>query len=288
MTRNNPISFLALILSLSMALALDSCKSSKNIAGSAGLPEYNSSSSSSSSAVNDRDQRVAALFDSYGQWNDLSLSVRCRLKAPKKLTVSGKATMIRGKEISVSLRMLGFEVAGLYADTDSIYVWEKMNRTMLVAPLSRLTEVSGVSLSDIQDILLGRICYPGHDRPSLKAFDVTAFEDNIVLKPKGRKAVDWSYTLSDTPVMQLLYVDVDAAGRAEAMCTYSDPVTSPAGPVSPDADLSVSTAKHRLEAAFEWNFDNAVWNSGRSPRPTFPTNYRRISYQALVKSIAGF
>lgn len=234
-------------------------------------------------------QMVENLIDSYKPWQDVSMSVKCKIRSPKNITVSGKATMIRGKEIQISLRMLGFEVAGIYINCDSIYVYEKLNKTMIVEPMSRLKALSGITISDIQDLLLGRICYPGVDADSkhlLKKFEIDERDNNIILTPRS-SAIEWSYALMPGNPAKLLNANVSLGTHGNAECRYAPALMSDIGPVSPYANLVATAGKHKLDATFNWSLETASWNSGATIRSRIPKGYRRIPVKQLVKLLIG-
>ena len=230
---------------------------------------------------------VEAMIDSYKTWSDVTMSFRCNLRSPKSISVSGKATMIRGSEIKLSLRMLGFEVAGLYANSDSIYVYEKLNHTMIVESMDRLTAATGLDINGVQDLLLGHITNPTDRSNSTAGFKITSDDNNILLTLKGR-GYNMTYTLLRGEVCSLSALDVEAPGKGQAACKYSAPYLTEAGPVSPTADFNAKFGKISVEAALSWSLETASWNKGLQPSPNLPKGYRRITATQLVKSLGTF
>lgn len=233
------------------------------------------------------DSAVSGLIDSYRSWSDVSMNVRCSLVSPKNMTISGKAVMIRDKEIRLSFRMLGFEVAGMYIDNDSLLFYEKMNRTMVVESMKKLKDTSGLDLSDIQDILLGRIVCPGGDVNSGNIFDLyrMSVEDtDIILTPRS-SIVPWHYILSAIPQLALVGIDIDVPGRGNAECRYAGSLITEAGPVSPMVEISAVFGKQSVKASLQWSLETAVWNQGLDPVRKIPDNYLRIPFANLVKSL---
>ncbi len=73
-----------------------------------------------------------------------------------------KLYMKRGELIMLSVRVpLKGEVARLEADKDSILIVNKLNRTYIRESIGQLTKIAAVTLSDIQDIFLGRVFIAG-------------------------------------------------------------------------------------------------------------------------------
>ena len=286
MNRRTSLISLSAIFCFCILAMLPACRSSRNASppGLTGQPVASAADSNLSPK-----EQFKTLLNGYRHWSDVSMSVKCSLRSPKNLTISGKATMIRGREIRISFRMLGFEVGGLYADTDSIYFYEKLNRTIVVESMSRLTTASGLDLSDIQDVLLGRVTYPGaRDSAGSLAgkFRVSDDGDKIILTPKA-SALPWHYTLLCVPETVLSSLSIAMPGKGEAQCSYAVPLATDAGPVSPSADISARYGKQSLEASFKWSLETASWNNGLSPARNLPKGYRRIPFAQLIKSLGS-
>ena len=284
------LSILFFFSALSLLSLLSGCRSSRGSAAgdSSGHLSVAPVSGASADRQSPQDQ-VEALLGSYRQWSDVSMNVKCSLRAPKSITLSGKATMIYGKEIRISFRMLGFEVGGLYADTDSIFFYEKLNRTMVVESMSRLSAASGLQLADIQDILLSRITYPGagdSDRGLAKKFRISDDADGIMLRPRS-SALPWHYIISPQPALALSALSITLPGKGEALCSYNLPLATDAGPVSPSADIFARYGKQTVDASFFWSIETASWNQGLAPKRNLPKGYRRIPFAALIKSLGA-
>lgn len=112
----------------------------------------------------------AALANSYVDWTDVSLPVKVQLNQPKRLSVSGTAKMVRGKALSVSLRIFGIEVGSMYADQDSVIVIAKFNNMYCSESLSQITATYGLTLADLQSVLLGQVFTSGNGRLSSSKF----------------------------------------------------------------------------------------------------------------------
>lgn len=268
---------------------MPSCRSSRNAAPSGSIDQPANPVASTADKNLSPKERFNALLDSYRPWSDVSMSVKCSLRAPKNMTISGKATMIRGREIRISFRMLGFEVGGLYADTDSIFFYEKLNRTMVVESMAKLSAASGLQLADIQDVLLGRVTYPGVERSDnslAKKFRISDENGQIILQPKS-SSLPWHYTLTGAPELMLSALSIAMPGKGEAQCTYGAPLVTDAGPVSPSADITARYGKQSLEASFLWSLETATWDRGLTPNRNLPKGYRRIPFARLIKSLGS-
>ena len=269
------------LCAITFASLLTGCRSSKAV--SATLTTENHVKQ----YPNTPEGRLQELLGSYKEWTDVSMSVKCNLRTPKNMNVSGKATMIRGNEIKLSLRMFGFEVAGLYADRDSIYIYEKLNHTMIVESMSRVSSATGLDLNGVQDLLLGHITNPDNHSDILSGFKQEVSDDTMTLTMKKKK-YDMVYTLSSLDGLILKSLDVTASDKGSAVCSYAPALITPAGPVSPSADLKVKFGRHTLDASLNWSLESASWNKGIATGDNIPKGYRRITTDQLLKSLGAF
>lgn len=183
--------------------------------------------------------------------------------------------------------MFGFEVAGLYADRDSIYVYEKLNHTMIVESMSRVSSTTGLDLNGVQDLLLGHITNPDNHSDILSGFKSEVSDDTMTLTMKKKK-YDLVYTLSSLNGPVLKSLDVTASDKGSAVCRYAAALITPAGPVSPSADLSVKFGRHTIEASLNWSLESASWNKGIDIGGNIPKGYRRITTEQLLKALGAF
>lgn len=196
--------------------------------------------------------------------------------------------MIRGEELRISLRMLGFEVGGLYIDRDSIFFYEKLNRTMVAESMAKLTDATGLTLSDIQDVLLGQLAYPGANRSDasfIKKFAVSADGDMVIARPRS-SALPWFYTIASAPSPELFGLTIEAPGQGSAECSYRPPFLTDAGPVSPAADIKAAFGKQSLDASLIWSLETAAWNKDIIPQRSLPKGYQMIPLQKLINSLS--
>lgn len=105
---------------------------------------------------------IIANYDS--EWKDLSMQGKLSFDG-LPMSVSVKLYMKRGKSIILSARAPIFgEVARVEVSRDSIVLINKHTRTYNVQSFEGLNVDSKAYLSDLQDILLGQVAFPGHGR----------------------------------------------------------------------------------------------------------------------------
>lgn len=234
---------------------------------------------------------ITGLAQSYGEWTDVSMPVKVNLLEPKYMSVSGKAVMVRDKEIYISLRVLGFEAGGIYIDSDSVFVYEKLHKIMLAEPMSRINRATGLTLGDIQDAILGRVFVSGEgtlDVSSVRRFRLTAVDGLIAMVPeKKQKNFAWLFNVTDSERPSLRSLTVDAAGRATLDCTYTQAIATAAGAVAPGITVDAVYGKRKVRAGLDWSLSKAQWNTGAETRWKKPLGYTRLDFNKIIKMLGS-
>ena len=105
---------------------------------------------------------ITGNYDS--DWTDLSMQGKLSFDG-LPMSVSVKVYMKRGEAVILSARAPFFgEVARVEMNRDSITLINKHTRCYNVQPLAGLDVDRKAYLSDLQDILLGQVAFPGHGR----------------------------------------------------------------------------------------------------------------------------
>ncbi len=283
MTNKHFISLLA--SAIIITLSLGACHSSKtSVQGQ--QPEQSDSRVKELSPS----QRVGELIASYSHrnaWNDLTVPVKCAISSPKSISVSGRMTMVKDQSISISMRMLGFEVAGMYADRDSVFIYEKLNKSMVAEPMSRLTAATGLTLSDIQDLMTGIICYPGTGLTTsnaAKLFNISAADGYLQLTPRDGRG--WLYMLTSDNLPILRFASVTTS-RADVKCTYEIPSKTNAGDFVPSFSINATAGKTKLAAKVSYTLSDIRINSGANVNKPSTKGYNKIALDRLVKVIGA-
>lgn len=95
------------------------------------------------------------------EWQSLQVPLKMKMRSPRSIGLSARASFVRNEETTVSFRMLGMEVACLHFDRDSLIIYEKLNHTMLAEAMSGLTQYTGLGVGDLQDLVLGTASVEG-------------------------------------------------------------------------------------------------------------------------------
>lgn len=231
-----------------------------------------------------------AVKASYGAWERIRVPFTLRLNAPQKASISGTATMERGRLIILSMRVLGIEMAVVQVTPDSATFVDKMNRRYLSLPVDKALGGFDANISNIQDLLTGRAFLLGTDslaatRPSDFSFNVTNGGRAWTLAPK-RTPKGAAYSFTFNPSNELTGLTVTPKGHPEATLGYSDAAGTPEGMFASLLSVDLTVRDKRVDAALEWNWSRARYDADVDVRPvSIGSNYKPIKPEALIKSL---
>lgn len=236
-------------------------------------------------------KRYNALVDTWKPWKDMEVNAKVQITSPTKLNGAGKIYMKRGEWISVSVRMLGFEVATLWVDNDSLVAVDKFHKKYLAESTAALFGAAGVTVSDIQDLLLGRAFLSGKgtatpaDRGN---YDLRAAENGWYLLPR-RQPEQFTYgflvSLTDN-ALRGAAVDVEGYGSVSAY--YSDYFESrTCGWFAQTVSVENSRGK-KIAATLKWDLNGAKFNQGMNKKRNVPEGYERIPASSLSSLLKSF
>lgn len=275
-TRNSRI--IAVLIAI-VALAATSCSTTRHAAtGTTAAPAIAAASP------------VAAIVASYNAAepiHDFYAPFSIKIKKPASLSMSGRATMIAGQSIKLSMRMLGIEVALAYVNNDSTWLVDKFHKMMCVVPTERLTGSSGLRISDLQSIMLGRMFYPG--LPSGKITDdlfvaVAAAPDSTLLRPrKATKKADWYMLVDATPAMAGVGISLPSGHGVSV--SYSDSFTSVCGAIARKLTAEGQMGRVGVDASITWDTGKMRINTGITDDWTPPSGYQRLTPAELIEML---
>ena len=113
------------------------------------------------------EDRYNAVVSSYGEWDMVSMPFQLWLELPEEKCISGRATMFRDENVQLSFRAMGMEVVYLYLSEDSVIAIDKINKLYIAEPLSEIVGATGITIGNIQDLLLGQAFKIGGERLTL-------------------------------------------------------------------------------------------------------------------------
>ncbi|MDE6277976.1 MAG: DUF4292 domain-containing protein [Muribaculaceae bacterium] len=204
---------------------------------------------------------------SFGEWTSVEVPVQVRLSSPRSFSVSGRATMVKGRDIFVSLRFIGLELGQLYANSDSVFLVEKVHKWYIAESLERLGGRTGLTIADLQGYLLGR---PDRTVPQgIGGFDVL---------------YDWNSASERLGAVGFSRNGVPVAGIA-----YGETEQTPAGPTASSVSIAaIPGGKTEISGTIEYRLGQAKWNSAAPDAVRFRppgAGYSRISIDQLAKNL---
>lgn len=235
--------------------------------------------------------RYNALTQSWKAWTDLEVSAKVQITSPTKLNGAGKVYMKRNEWISVSVRMLGFEVATLWVDNDSVVAIDKFHKKYLSESVASIFGTAGVSVGDIQDMLLGRAFLVGKGTATTSfrgMFDLREAENGWYILPKKQPS-NYTYGfLASLTANELRGAAIDVDGFGSVSANYSDYFESrTCGWFAQSVSIENSRGK-KIAATLKWDLNGAKFNTGLSKSCRIPDGYERIPASALNSLLKSF
>ncbi|MCM1333133.1 MAG: DUF4292 domain-containing protein [Bacteroides sp.] len=247
------------------------CGSSKKVTG----PDIDTGDSQAS---------YSEVVKQYPAWTDVEVPLNIDISSPVNFSISGRAKMVRGNVVDISLRMLGFEVGRLYLNSDSVFGYVKMSKTCIAESLGDLTAQIPMNISNVQDLLTGGVFLLGNAvlAESNKA-DFMIEKDNggIMLIPRKQPdKFQYGFFVNDNNrVARFVGGDNDR----NIQCDYSGYSANKKN-LPADVDVTVSI-KRPVVASINWRWESAKWDTGLSPRFSMPRGYKRVRSQELLNHL---
>lgn len=192
-------------------------------------------------------------------WTDLRVPVSVSITSPSSFKVSGVMTMVNGKDIHISLRMLGFEVGAAYVTSDSVFAYAKLQRVYVAESISRVLGGLDAGISDVQSLLIGA---------------------PFTLPPlSGGTTVDLR---TSDPTGQPLAITVTHPSGRKGSITYTP---LPGTPLASEVAITATSGQKALAATLSYDWSRAEADTGTSRTFSIPRGYRRIDASSLLKSL---
>lgn len=231
----------------------------------------------------ERKKVVENIVEQYSDWTTVSISGKLHMDM-LPLSPSVKIFMERDSLIRISLRApLVGEVGRAEIDSDSILVVNKMKKTYVKESISKFLSFYPGTLSDIQDLLLGRIVLPTCgllNKDHWKNVEIYP-EDNggYSLFPNEKYAFeefDYGYL-------------IDSELRTGALAVMPKPQSGIIVGVryeykNKGYSLNVSYQSEKRTIAGTLDLDNPDWNAKGFDAIKINSNYRRMDFNQFMKS----
>lgn len=261
-------------------LTLSSCGSGKHTSGTQGYENINPNAALDKKELNNL---FSSLTERYGDWKDVKVPLKLRLKSPTSFNISGNMTMVKDESIYLSLRFFGMEVASVMVTTDSVYALYKMDKIYMAEDISAAIEDFPAAVGNLQSLLMGQAFQLGEYGLQASRCSLAGTGREWMITPGGAPAgVNYEFAVA-LPSNQVRTMSVTIPDRKPIVALYSDYQFTPTGAIAGSTEIYTETEKAALDVEFEFNYAKAEWNAGDVKRFSIPRGYRRITKADLVK-----
>lgn len=280
-----------------MLIMAGACRSHKDAAAPG--PSYDAAAPHALIAP---EQAYDSLTSCYAGWADVEVPITLVVSMPRKadasalvsadpIRIGGRARMVRGRSVDISLRMFGFEVGRMLLTPDSVLVKVPPKKIYLAESLESVTTHMPLTLDNLQDLIMGRAFMLGG--ATLAPADIhgkvkVSSADGMITVAPTRipyPGLDYSFAISSGAAL-IGMAAVCNDPQAQLTMLYLDPVMVPqAGMLSSDARLGVQWGDQTVAGEFQWRWNQARWNKGAASAWSVPGNYRRVPFRELIKGL---
>lgn len=272
----NKLNILSLFIAATLLTACGTFKKS-----GAAKPDINTTTTTT---TDDTKDQFASIVSTLGEWQTLQTSGNISLKGGNNFSSSVQVRMIRDEAIFISLRpVLGIEVGKLLITADSLYAVDKVHKRYIAEKVSILTAGIPVTVSDVQDIFLGRpfIIGKGTLKQEYKpTVTVTAEHNTTVLTPnESYKGYGYSFTFDKSNRITSLDIVPQGSSTAAYQVKFGDVKSTTAGNIAHDINVDATVEKKKM--SFSLNYKDIDWNKQVKVDRNIPSNYKRMSAASL-------
>jgi len=232
----------------------------------------------------------SAIIATLGNWQTLQAGGNINLNAGSSFSSSIQVRMIRDQAIYISLRpLLGIEVGKLIITADSLYAVDKVHKRYIAEKVSILTSGIPVTVSDVQDIFLGRPCIIGKgtlNEENKSEMTVTQQGNTVVIAPSEHYK-GYGYTFTFNKNNRITSLDIVPAGSSTAayQAKYSDVRNTAAGNIAHSINANATIEKKQV--ALSLSFKDIEWNGKVKMDMGIPGSYKRMSARDLFSMFAN-
>ena len=260
-----------------LAAMMTACGTFKKAAST---PDTTSTTTTTPNTITDP---VDAVMATLGNWQTMQTGGNIKLSAGSSFSSAIQVRMVRDQAIFISLRpMLGIEVGRLLITADSLYAVDKVHKRYIAEKVSLLTSGIPVTVSDVQDMFLGRpfILGKGTLNETLKS-QVTVSETSPLVLTANESYKGYGYVFNFDKAGRIASLNIAPTGTAAAayQVKYSDVRGTSAGNIAHSiiADATIENKKMALSLTYK----NIEWNGNVKIDRSLPNGYSRMSARDL-------
>ena len=231
-----------------------------------------------------------AVIATLGDWQTMQTGGNIKLNAGSSFSSSIQMRMVRDQAIFISLRpILGIEVGRLLITADSLYAVDKVHKRYIAEKVSILTSGIPLTVSDVQDIFLGRpfIIGKGTMNESVKAGTTVTREGNMVLLTPGEQYKGYGYTFTFNKNNRITSLDIVPVSGATAafQVKFSDVRGTTAGNIAHGINANATVDNKKM--ALSLTYKDIDWNGNIKIDRSIPSGYSRMSARDLFSMFSN-
>ncbi len=232
-----------------------------------------------------RDAVIATL----GDWQTMQAGGNIKLNAGSSFSSAIQVRMVRDQAIYISLRpVLGIEAGKLIITADSLYAVDKIHKRYIAEKVSILTSGIPVTVSDVQDIFLGRpfIIGLGTLNETLKP-QVSANGNNPLVLTANETFKGYGYAFSFDNKNRIISLDIVPQGSTTAayQVKFSDVRSTTAGNIAHAVNVNATIEKKAV--SFSLSYKDIDWNGRVKIDRSVSDSYKRMSARDLFSMFAN-
>lgn len=232
---------------------------------------------------------IDAVIATLGDWQTLQTGGNIKLNAGSSFSSAIQVRMVRDQAIYISLRpVLGIEAGKLIITADSLYAVDKVHKRYIAEKVSILTSGIPVTVSDVQDIFLGRpfIIGQGTLNESLKPQVNISDNSPLVLAANETfKGYGYAFTFDNKDRITSLDIVPQGSAAPAYQVKYSDVKKTTSGNIAHMVNVNATIEKKNM--AFSLSYNNIEWNGKVKIDMNIPTNYKRMSARDLFSMFSN-
>lgn len=233
--------------------------------------------------------RCGTVLATLGTWQSLQTGGNIKLNAGSNFSSSVQVRMVRDEAIYISLRpMLGIEAGKLVITADSLYAVDKIHKRYVAEKVSILTSGIPVTVTEVQDIFLGRpfIIGKGTLNETLKPLVTTSESDPLTLTAnESFKGYNYSFSFDKSSRITSLDIVPTGSSTAAYQVKYSDVKGTTAGNIAHAVNINANVEKKKL--AFSLSYKDIDWNGKVKIDKSIPNGYSRMRAQDLFSMFSN-
>lgn len=206
------------------------------------------------------------------EWHDISVPVNLAIHAPKQFS-TGSVTMymVKGEEITFSMRFLGMVVGAIHLTPDSLMAYSVPQRIYVAEDLASALGGVSLPLADIQTLLIGQ-SFPAFEKiPALNSIVTVGTRTN----PTTNQPESLTFSQADRD--------------REVQLSWLRDEAESALPFASALDINLTrAASTSFSATITYSWDRATIDSNPVRRFKLPANYKRVAGRDLLKGLTSF